>query len=292
MLALLLASALTLKTPAGDVHGTLLVPPSEKPVPVVLIIAGSGPTDRDGNSAALFGKNNSLRMLAEGLERNGIASLRYDKRLIGASASLTQKESDLRFDHYVDDAAAWVAMLRKDPRFSSVAIAGHSEGSLIGMLAAQRGGVDKYVSIAGPGSAADEILITQLQQQLPPDLMKETRTAIATLKEGKTVSEPPAGMEGLFRPSVQPYLISWFKYDPAKEIAKLKIPTLVIQGTTDIQITVADAKRLAARPVIIEGMNHVLKDVPAESAAQIKSYSDPALPVNAQLVRAIADFVK
>jgi pimeloyl-ACP methyl ester carboxylesterase len=292
VIGLLLAATLTLQTPTGAVHGTLLVPQSEKPVPVVLIIAGSGPTDRDGNSGLLFGKNNSLKMLAEGLEANGVASLRYDKRGIAASRAAGRSESELRFDTYVDDAAAWVRELRKDARFSSVAIAGHSEGSLIGIVAAQRGGVDRFVSIAGSGQRASDLLLKQLAPQLPPELMKRTREIMASLQEGKTVADPPEDLAALFRPSVQPYLISWFKYDPAQEIAKLKIPVLVIQGTTDIQIPVDDAKRLSAKPVVIEGMNHVLKDVAADNDAQTKSYSDPALPVNAKLIAEIVKFVK
>jgi uncharacterized protein len=254
MLSLLVAVALT----AGDIHGTLLVPQSEKPVPVVVIIAGSGPTDRDGNNPMLPGKNNSLKLLAEELERAGIASLRYDKRGIGESAKLDMNESDLRFENYIDDAAAWVTLLRKDPRFSRVIIAGHSEGSLLGMVAAQRGGVDRFVSISGVGRPADEIIIGQLEPQLPPEMMKQARAALASLKEGKTVTDTPRELDALFRPSVQPYLISWFKYDPAKEIAKLKIPVLVIHGAKDSQVPPDEAKLLSKTPLLIDGMGHLI----------------------------------
>ena len=152
-----IATATELKTPTGTLHGTLLAPESKKPVPVVLIISGSGPTDRDGNSAILPGKNDSLKMLAEGLAAKGIASLRYDKRGIGESAGAMTAEKDLRFETYIDDAAAWAAKLKKDPRFSRVVIAGHSEGSLIGMVAAQKGAAAAYVSIAGLARPADAV---------------------------------------------------------------------------------------------------------------------------------------
>ena len=269
MLPLLVAVALT----AGDIHGTLLVPQSEKPVPVVVIIAGSGPTDRDGNNPLLPGKNNSLKLLAEELERAGIASLRYDKRGIGESAKLDMKESDLRFENYIDDAAAWVTLLRKDPRFSRVIIAGHSEGSLLGIVAAQRGGVDRFVSISGVGRPADEIIIGQLEPQLPPEMMKQARAALASLKEGKTVTDTPRELDALFRPSVQPYLISWFKYDPAKEIAKLKIPVLVIHGAKDSQVPPEEAKLLSKTPLLIEGMGHLI-DAAAVAPAIAKFVKD------------------
>jgi pimeloyl-ACP methyl ester carboxylesterase len=291
MLAILLAAAVTLKTPTGEIEGTLLVPESKQPVPVVLIIAGSGPTDRDGNSPILPGKNNSLLMLAEALNTNGIASLRYDKRGIAQSGPAGPKESDLRFDMYVDDAARWAKFLRGDARFSKLIIAGHSEGSLIGMIAAQRGDVDKFISIAGAGFHAGDIILKQLEGKIPPEMMEQSKRAIASLVAGKTTEDTPFALASLFRPSVQPYLISWFKYDPADEIAKLRIPVLVIQGTTDVQVSVDDAKRLAKTPVIIEGMNHVLKQVPADLAQQQKSYSDPTLPIHPALVRAIVDFV-
>ncbi|HEX7681556.1 MAG TPA: alpha/beta fold hydrolase [Thermoanaerobaculia bacterium] len=285
-----------LKTAGGIVHGTLLVPESTKPVPVVLLIAGSGPTDRNGNSIALPGANNSLKMLAEGLAAKGIASLRFDKRGIAESKAAGAAEKDLRFDMYVDDAAAWAEQLKKDHRFSSVTIAGHSEGALIGTVAAQRGAAVALVSIAGVSRAADVVLRGQLAGKLPPDLQEISERTLTALKSGKTVDDTPASLAVLYRPSVQPYLISWFRYDPIAEIKKVKVPILIVQGTADIQVTVDDARALAAaRPdaklEIIDGMNHVMKMVEADSNKQIASYSDPALPIAPRVVDAIAGFV-
>jgi len=139
--------AIKLETPNGNLYGTLLLPQSKRKVPVVLIISGSGPTDRDGNSPLLKGPNNSLKLLAEGLASNGIASLRYDKRGVGQTgkemllaaqtAKTVPREVDLRFDAFIGDAVLWGQQLRGDKRFSTVTIAGHSEGSLIGMIAAE-----------------------------------------------------------------------------------------------------------------------------------------------------------
>ena len=285
-----------LKTAGGTLHGTLVIPESRKPVPVVLLIAGSGPTDRNGNSLGLPGPNNSLKMLAEGLAAKGIASLRFDKRGIAESREAGAAEKDLRFDMYVDDAAAWAGQLKKDSRFSGVTIVGHSEGALIGTVAAQRGSAVSFVSIVGLSRAADAALRGQLAGKLPPDLQEISERALAALKSGKTVDDIPQSLAVLYRPSVQPYLISWFRYDPIAEIKKLKIPVLIVQGTTDAQVAVADARALAAakpdaRLEIIDGMNHVLKIVDGDTNKQMASYSDPALPIAPRLVEAISAFV-
>lgn len=285
-------------TGGGTLYGTLLLPKGSAKVPVVLIIAGSGPTDRNGNSALVPGKNNSFRMLAEGLAANGIASLRYDKRGVGESAKAAVSESDLRIETYMDDAAAWCKQLREDPRFSGVVIAGHSEGSLIGMVAAKRCNATAFISIAGAGRPAGSVLRRQLVGKLTPDLARTSETILEGLEQGKTTSVVPESLMVLYRPSVQPYMISWLKYDPVKEIAELKIPTLVVQGTTDIQLISEDARRLVAlrrdaSVAIIEGMNHVLKSVPADDIAkQGASYGDPSLPLAPGLVEKIVKFVR
>jgi pimeloyl-ACP methyl ester carboxylesterase len=291
------ADTITLDTPTGKLAGTLLVPGGNGPFPLVVIIAGSGPTDRDGNSPLLPGANNSLKYLAEGLANRGIASLRYDKRGIGASRSAMTSEENLRFKMGADDAAEWVKMLRADRRFTTITVVGHSEGSLLGMLTAQESPVDGYVSIAGAGRAADKVLREQLGKQLPPPLLAEANAALDTLLAGHTIAAPPQALLALFRPSVQPYLISWLTVDPQAEIAKLTIPVLLLQGTLDAQVTVSDAQLLAkaqptAKLVILDGMNHVFKNVPPDAASQKNAYSDPKIPDNPTLIADIADFVK
>lgn len=287
---------LTLITPTGNLAGTLLVPAGGGPHPLVVMISGSGPTDRDGNSPLLPGANNSMKMLAEGLASHGIASLRYDKRGIGASRAAIASEADMRFPMGADDAAAWVAKLRPDTRFSTITILGHSEGSLLGMLVAERGGVDGYVSIAGAGRAADKILREQLGRQLPPPLLAEANATLDTLLAGHTVASPPQALSALFRPSVQPYLISWLRVDPQVEIARIAVPALIAQGTLDAQVPPRDAELLAhaqpkAKLLMVDGMNHVLKHVAADQASQQKSYSDPSIPVAPELIDGIASFV-
>ncbi|MEA2235722.1 MAG: uncharacterized protein QOC81_446 [Thermoanaerobaculia bacterium] len=281
-----------------SIHSTLLLPKdTSKPMPVVLLISGSGPTDRNGNSRMLPGPNNSLLMLAEGLAMNGIASLRYDKRGVGESAKAIVAEADLRFETYIDDAVAFCDQLRADKRFSSVVIAGHSEGSLLGMVAAKRCRASGFISIAGAGRPAADILRTQLAGKLPPALATQSDAILKDLEAGKTTEKPPVELYAIYRPSVQPYMISWFRYDPAKSIAALSVPVLIVQGTTDIQVSVDDAKRLAAaspkaKLLIVEGMNHVLKSVPPDKEKQAASYSDPSLMLAPDLLVSIVDFVR
>jgi pimeloyl-ACP methyl ester carboxylesterase len=224
--------------------------------------------------------------------------VRYDKRGIGKSTAAGSKEEDLRFDHYIDDAAAWADRLGCDARFGKVVIAGHSEGSLIGMVAATRSkAVKAYVSIAGCGSPAYEILEKQLQGQ-PTQIQQDSAAICKELREGRTVELVPFYFTALYRPSVQPYLISCFAYNPAEEVAKLDIPVLILQGDMDIQVGVDEAEKLhAAQPHselhIIKEMNHILKHCNTmQQMAQLATYKDANLPLKAELVSHIIEFVK
>lgn len=288
---------ITLNTPTGDIHGKLMLPENNTPCPLVIIIAGSGPTDMDGNSIGLGMTNNSLLYLAKELADNGIASVRYDKRGIGKSQAAGTSEEELRFEHYIDDATAWAEMFGNDSRFSTIAIAGHSEGSLIGMIAAQKSkAVKAYISIAGTGRPAYEVIEEQLKRN-PEQIQREAAAINKELCEGRIVENIPNYLASLYRKSVQPYLISWFRYNPAKEISKLKIPVLIVQGDMDIQVGVKEAETLLAARMfssyhIIKDMNHVLKHCASnEMVLQLETYKDPKLPIKKELVEHIVRFL-
>ncbi|WP_116812121.1 alpha/beta hydrolase [Steroidobacter cummioxidans] len=285
-----------LQTGSGTLHGTLSTPASAGPFPIALIIAGSGPTDRDGNSAMLSGKNDGLKMLALALADAGFAAVRYDKRGVGKSAAAAVTEADLRFDHYVEDARAWIEQLSKDQRFRGVAVIGHSEGSLIGMIASQGTRAAAFVSIAGAGEPASATLRRQLRGRFPPALIERNEAILKGLEAGELSPDVPQPLMPLYRPSVQPYLVSWFRYSPTIEIAKLTLPGLIVQGDTDIQVTVTDAESLqqACKQCelrIVRGMNHVLKLVLADPGQQAASYGDPSLPVAPDLIQSIGAFL-
>jgi len=285
-----------LETKDTTLYGTIDLPKGDGPFPAVLVVSGSGPNDRDGNQVAL--KSDYLKKLAAGLTEQGFAVLRYDKRGSGKSEVGDAPLETFRFDVFVDDAVGWVTMLRKDNRFSSVAILGHSQGSLVAMLAAQRVPVDAIVSIAGAGRSIDKVLITQLGEQLKsmPELRAHAFAVIEELAAGQTVQDYPEKLEALFNPSVQGFLISWMQHDPVKVIATLEIPILIVQGTRDIQVLVEDAEALkkgqsAAELVLVKNMNHVLRHIATE-AEQLPSYGNAKLPLDPQLVPTATSFLK
>lgn len=286
-------NSIVLKTKNGDIHGSILMPDHQGEFPVVLIIAGSGPTDRNGNNPMM--KNNSLKMLAEGLAERGIASVRYDKRGIGESKQAGGDEKSLRFENYIDDAKDWIDFLHQNDSFTDIVVLGHSEGSLIGMIAAQKEEVNKYISLAGIGDRASKAIREQLKSQ-PPFVIDLSSPILDKLESAQTVDSVPPILLSLFRPSVQPYLISWFKYDPTVEIEKLRKPVLIVQGTTDIQVPVSNADVLAqsnpqAQKAIMEGMNHILKVSEADRMKNIETYSNPDLPLHPDLIDILIDFL-
>jgi pimeloyl-ACP methyl ester carboxylesterase len=291
----LIESAITLKTLSGNIYGTLAMPKDVSgKIPVVLIIAGSGPTDRDGNSNQGL-NTNTYKLLANALGKAGIASVRYDKRMVGQSAG-TEKESDLRFDDYIDDAVGFVEMLTSDDRFSKVVVAGHSEGSLIGMIACQDQPVKGFISLAGAGLPAEKILDEQMKSQ-PQYIQDSYHRVMDSLKRGKLQNNVDPQLYSLLRPSIQSYIMSWCRRIPQVELKKLKIPVLIIQGTTDLQVSVDNAVKLkdaksSATLDIIRGMNHILKDAPADKEQNLATYKDPNLPLDTQIVTDIIDFVK
>lgn len=286
--------AVSLEVAGGTLYGTELTPDGVAgKVPVVLLHAGSGPTDRDGNVRGLPGPNDALRQLAEGLARQGIASVRYDKRLIGASTAPDWKEESLSFDDYINDVLAWSKRLRGDQRFSRLVLAGHSEGALIVTAACNPSGADACASMAGIGRNFADVLNAQLKPRLPAALQAHSERILGLLRQGQTVTDVPPELIVLYRPAIQPYLISVIKHDPAAIMAGIKVPVLIVQGTADIQVGVQDAQALAAaapgaRLLLVEGMNHVLKLVGSDAALQQKSYTSPDLPVAQQLVDAVA----
>lgn len=285
--------SISIKREGKQIFGSIIIPDNNNSRSVVLIIAGSGPTDRNGNNPMMT--NNSLKMLAESLESHGISSVRYDKRGVAASLTAGIPEINLRFEDYVEDAVKWIELLKKDSRFEKVLIIGHSEGSLIGMMVAQMVEISAFISIGGPGEPADLVLKRQLQSQ-PQFVRDQIFSMIDSLKEGYTLKKVDPSYFALFRPSVQPYMISWLKYDPQSEIQKLDVPILIIQGNADMQVRVEDAKLLKkaaplARLEIVDGMNHIFKPSSTDHEENIATYRDPDLPIKGELAQVIAEFI-
>jgi len=254
---------LALPTAWGQLAGTLLLPDSPGPWPAALLIAGSGPTDRDGNNPLLGTRIDNLKRLAQSLARHGIASLRYDKRGLAASVYPGLSEDALRFEHLVDDAVALAASLLEDERFGRIALVGHSEGALIAALAAEDAQARAVVSIAGAGSRASAVMRRQMADHLPQDIAEPAFATLAALEAQQPVQDVPDALFLLFRPTVQPYLMSWFRHDPPQVLAELPMPVLLVHGSADTQVGVEHAQWLQAgkpdaRLEIVQGMDHLL----------------------------------
>ena len=279
-----------------QLYGTLLSKNNSQKL--AIIIAGSGPTDRDGNNA-MGVKASSYKMLAHALDSNNIAIFRFDKRGIGKSMDAGFKESDLVFDDYIKDVEKIFNYLHDTLGFKNIYLIGHSEGSLIGIIAAQKAAVKGFISLAGAGRPIDEVIEEQVQNQPVPDSLKNEITSIfAELKKGKEVSDVPASLNSIFRKSVQPYMISWLKYTPADEIKKLDCPILIIQGSCDKQVKIIDAENLHKANIkstldVIPSMTHTLKDTDANcSDENMKTYMDSSLPLDSKLVNDVVTFIK
>ena len=276
-----------------NLSGTLTMPAhANSKIPLVIIIAGSGPTDRNCNGQGF--KSDAYKKMATQLALNGIATYRYDKRGIGKSAVENFKEEDINFEVMIDDAKAIITHFEKDTRFSKMTIAGHSEGSLVGMMAVTEN--QKYISIAGSGFPISVILKEQLKDKLGP--MKNVVYAkIDSLQQGKNVANDLMGLESLFRPSVQPFLKTWMALNPAKEIKKLKCPILIVNGTHDLQVSEKNALALNkansnSKLVLVPNMNHLLTEIESEKAEDnYASYQNTTFPISKKIKDEVILFI-
>lgn len=276
-----------------NISGTLLARNTSEPL--VIIIAGSGPTDRDGNNP-LGVSSDAYFLLAHELYKHHISTYRYDKRGIAKSSVGKMTESEIRFTDFSNDADAIVDFFRKKG-YQKLFIAGHSEGSLLGMLVAEKISLSGYISISGAGLPADQVLEKQMAGKVPGVNDSTISRIMMEIKGGKMVNDIPEVLKSIFRPSIQPYLTSWLQYDPRVEIRKINCPILIIQGTCDVQVDVDNATALfnAAKKAtinIIPGMSHALKDAGIDCANQQQTYTDPSLPVSKELVADISQFIE
>ena len=278
-----------------DVQGSLLYNPENKNIPLAIIIQGSGPTDRNTNSSVTKINTNASKYLAEDLAKQNIATYRYDKSAI---ADLSQKKIDYAtysFDEFVTDAKNVVAYFKKSHKFSEIYIIGHSQGSLVGMLASTKD-VDGFISLAGLGNSADIAIIDQVSKQAP--FLKEPLVdALTKIKNKEKVTDYPPLLASLLNPSIQYFLGSYIVYNPQEEIKKLNIPVLIINGTKDLQVSVNEAELLQkakpeAKLLILENMNHVMKTIEGDTTENYAAYSQENPKPNTEgLAKGIVEFI-
>jgi alpha-beta hydrolase superfamily lysophospholipase len=273
----------------GPIDAVLTVPPNVARPPVALLIAGSGSVDRDGNGPQL--KPATLKKLAEDLAAHGIASLRYDKRGAKGWKPAFGRPEDFRFKDYVDDAASLVEFLRG--KFARIALIGHSEGGLVAILTARKVPVDRLVLLVTSARKQGDLLKAQLEKKLPPDKFEPVARAIDNIMAGQTVDPPPASLP--IAPAMQPGMASAFNEDPIDPLKQIIIPTLIVGGGRDRQLPRLDLIALetaapAAKTLWLPDMNHVLVDV-TDDDDDLKSYNDPARPLDPDLIDAVAAFI-
>lgn len=293
------ASPITAPGPQGPLEGTYL--DAGKNAPVVLIIPGSGPTDRDGNSPlGLIAE--PYRLLAEALAGKGVSSVRIDKRGMFGSRAAIPDPNKVTISDYATDTHNWVAAIRKRTGVPCVWVLGHSEGALVALVAGQQPqDICGIVLLSGAGRKVGDVIRGQLRASPAfASTLDRDLSALGSLERSQhvnTAGMSPAELK-LFAPQVQDYFIDLLSYDPAKLAGSLKVPLLIVQGERDIQVSTVDAKALAAgQPkatlVLVPAMNHVLKDVASDDrTANVATYADPSLPVDTTLVETIANFVK
>jgi pimeloyl-ACP methyl ester carboxylesterase len=284
--------------PFGALRGTLIV--AAPSAPVVLIVPGSGPTDRDGNNP-LGVKASTYRLLAEALAARGVSSVRIDKRGMFASAAAAPDGNNVTIDDYAADLRSWNAAIRQQTGARCVWLAGHSEGGLVALAAAQKQhDICGIILIATPGRPLADVMRAQLKANpANAPVLEDALSAISKLEAGQKidVSAYHPALQGLFAPPVQGFLISLFSYDPAALLRGRDQPILILQGESDLQVGLEDAKRLAsanprAKHVLLPEVNHVLKRATAEDrAANMATYANPDLPLAPEVAVSIAQFV-
>lgn len=274
------------------IDGTILVPETSEKPPLAIMVGGSGPTDRNGNQQMM--RNNSIKLLAEALYQQGIASFRYDKRIIKQIKDRTINEESIRFDEFIEDAVDIIDYFKRANAFSKIYVIGHSQGSLVGMVAAQNK-ADGFVSIAGAGQEIDDVIVDQLAVQAP-GLKDNARTSFDDMRANGVAQNYSPGLASIFRKQIQPFMLTWMKFNPQEEIAQLNMPVLIVNGEKDLQVQVSEAEKLkAAKPEaeyhILPNMNHIMKEIEGNDMENSKSYNEPNRPVIPELIEIVAAFI-
>lgn len=292
------ASPITAPGPDAPLAGTLL--DAGKNAPVVVIVPGSGPTDRDGNSP-LGITAAPYRLLAEALAERGVSTVRTDKRgMFGSKAAIADANA-VTIAAYAGDAHAWAKAAVARTGAKCAWLLGHSEGGLVVLKAAQNPrGLCGIILVAAPGRRLADVMREQFRANpANAPILAPALAAIDALAAGKRVDPAtlPAPLQPLFNAAVQGFVIDLFAQDPAKLADTIKLPLLIVQGERDLQVSVADARALAAAApraqlTLLPDVNHVLKAVASDDrAANAAAYADPSLPVAPSVVDAVAAFV-
>lgn len=273
-----------------NIYGSIVEPKSRSNSSLVIFIGGSGPIDRDGNQS--FMKCDMFKKLAYSLSKKGISSFRYDKRLV-TQIRKGKLDKKIIFDDFVSDAIAIIDFF--ESKYNSIVIAGHSQGSLVGLLSIKEG-VSGFISLSGAGRTIDMVIEDQISKTAPM-LLEDTKKIFKILRSGKITEDFPLPLYSLFNIEIQPFMISWMQYDPKKIIAKIPIPSLIINGDNDLQVDEKEAKLLYnsaqnSEILIVKNMNHVLVEIEGDELKNVKSYNNPELKISEIVIEKMVEFIE
>jgi pimeloyl-ACP methyl ester carboxylesterase len=289
------AEVMTMPGPQGKLEGEAILAPGA--VAGIIIVPGSGPIDRDGNGPTGL-HSDSYRLLAEGLRSAGFSTLRIDKRGFFGSRDAIANPEAVTISNYAADLKRWAAAFAQRIGTHCVWIAGHSEGGLVALVAAQDLQPCGLILLAAPGRRISELIREQFRRNpANTPYLVEIDRIITGLEHGKTqdINTISPVLLPIFREGLQRYMIDLFSYDPAPLARNIKQPVVILQGDRDVQVTLQDARRLAAamphaRIAILPGVTHMLKrDV---DGAPFASYHNPDLPLAADIVPTISSAVR
>ena len=273
-----------------NIYGSIVEPKSRSNSNLVIFIGGSGPIDRDGNQS--FMKCDMFKKLAYSLSEKGISSFRYDKRVV-TQIRKGKLDKKITFDDFVSDAIAIIDFF--ESKYNSIVIAGHSQGSLVGLLSIKEG-VSGFISLSGAGRTIDMVIEDQISKTAPM-LLEDTKNIFKILRSGKITEDFPLPLYSLFNIEIQPFMISWMQYDPKKIISKIPIPSLIINGDNDLQVDEKEAKLLYnsaqnSEILIVKNMNHVLVEIEGDELKNVKSYNNPDLKISELVIEKMVEFIE
>ena len=273
-----------------NIYGSIVEPKSISNSSLVIFIGGSGPIDRDGNQS--FMKCDMFKKLAYSLSKKGISSFRYDKRVV-TQIRKGKLDKKITFDDFVSDAIAIIDFF--ESKYNSIVIAGHSQGSLVGLLSIKEG-VSGFISLSGAGRTIDMVIEDQISKTAPM-FLEDTKKIFKILRSGKITEDFPLPLYSLFNIEIQPFMISWMQYDPKKIIAKIPIPSLIINGDNDLQVDEKEAKLLYnsaqnSEILIVKNMNHVLVEIEGDELKNVKSYNNPELKISEIVIDKMVEFIE
>jgi len=273
-----------------NIYGSIVEPKSRSNSSLVIFIGGSGPIDRDGNQS--FMKCDMFKKLAYSLSKKGISSFRYDKRVV-TQIRKGKLDKKITFDDFVSDAITIIDFF--ESKYNSIVIAGHSQGSLVGLLSINEG-VSGFISLSGAGRPIDMVIEDQISKTAPM-LLEDTKNIFEILRNGETTEDFPLPLYSLFNIEIQPFMISWMQYDPKKIIAKIPIPSLIINGDNDLQVDEKEAKLLYnsaqnSEILIVKNMNHVLVEIEGDELKNVKSYNNPELKISEIVIEKMVEFIE